>query len=73
VGVDVILEKTVSQKLDFDCRVRFVSMKIKFTYIASFTSLTDYNIPLLNCKLLWNEINKNSIFSCKSNTPASPF
>jgi hypothetical protein len=48
VGVDVILEKTVSQKLDFDCRVRFVSMKIKFTYIASFTSLTDYNIPLLN-------------------------
>jgi hypothetical protein len=43
----VTAEKTMNQKLDFDSGVTFISGK-KNSYIDSFNSLADYNIPLLN-------------------------
>jgi hypothetical protein len=48
VGADVIAKKTVNQKFDFDCGVIFQRGGNFFSYIDSFTSLADYNNPLLN-------------------------
>lgn len=47
-GADMIAEKTVNQKLDFVCRVTFVSGRKKNSYINSFTSLVNCNSSLLN-------------------------
>jgi hypothetical protein len=47
-GVDVIAKKTMNQKFDFDCKVTFQRGGEKISYIDSFTSLADYNNPLLN-------------------------
>jgi hypothetical protein len=51
VKADMIIEKTVNQKLHIDYMVKFVRGE-KFTYISLFTSHADYNILLLNQLLL---------------------
>jgi hypothetical protein len=48
-GADVIVNKTMNQKFDFDCGVTFQKGGWeKISYIDSLTSLANYNNPLLN-------------------------
>jgi hypothetical protein len=44
----VIAKKIMNQKFDFDYGVTFQREGEFFSYIDSFTSLADYNNPLLN-------------------------